>query len=113
LFLDEINLRGYFERDMEKGKPHHSLEKIRRLVRAGAVQITGTAIKSAALLGLLREDILEVVCSLTPDDFYKSMTSYVDFTCWQDVYHPKLSGKTIYLKLTVQGDALVLSFKEK
>ena len=65
------------------------------------------------LLGMLEADIFNVACSLTGKDFYKSMTTYADCTHWQDVYHPKIGTKTIYLKLTVQDKVVILSFKEK
>jgi len=98
---------------MDKGNPHHSLKEVQRLIRAGAVTITETAVQSAMNLNLGRRDILEVVRSLTTTDFYKSMTSYADCTRWQDVYHPKIGERTIYLKLTVRAGVLILSFKEK
>lgn len=98
---------------MEKGTPHHKLEEVKRLVRDGSVSITAVAIDGALKLGLFRQDILDVVCSLSASDFYKSMTSYFDHKAWQDVYHPKTEAGTVYLKLTIQKGVLVLSFKEK
>ena len=44
------------------------------------------------------------------------MTTHADHRIWQDVYHAKVDkGKVIvdvYLKLTVVGDVLIVSFKE-
>ena len=98
---------------MEKRTPHHSLAEVKRLVEAGEVDFTQVALQGALSLGMLQEDILNVVCSLSNNDFYKSMTSYADHRCWQDVYHPKTESGTIYLKLTIQNGVLILSFKEK
>ncbi|MFO0255055.1 MAG: type II toxin-antitoxin system MqsR family toxin [Betaproteobacteria bacterium] len=53
-----------------------------------------------------------VVMLLTPDDFYKSMTTHADHTVWQDVYRPNTSVGDVYLKLTVIDDVLIVSFKE-
>ena len=98
---------------MEKNKPHHSLSEIKRLVAAGEVDFTEVALLGAFSLGMLQEDILNVVCSLSSKSFYKSMTSHADHRCWQDVYHPKTEAGIIYLKLTIQNGVLILSFKEK
>lgn len=98
---------------MEKHRPHHSLTEIKRLVEDGEVDFTQVALQGALSLGMLQEDILNVVCSLTSKDFYKSMTSYADHRCWQDVYCPNTEAGTIYLKLTIQNGVLILSFKEK
>jgi len=45
-------------------------------------------------------------------DFYKSMTTYADYTVWQDVYRPHTRSGDLYLKLTVIDDVLIVSFKE-
>jgi hypothetical protein len=56
--------------------------------------------------------IVAVVMSLTPADFYKSMTTHADHRVWQDVYRPTTPAGEIYLKLTVVDDVLIVSFKE-
>jgi motility quorum-sensing regulator / GCU-specific mRNA interferase toxin len=54
-----------------------------------------------------------VVLSLSPADFYKSMTTHADHRIWQDVYRTKTSDRAeVYLKLTVIDDVLIVSFKE-
>lgn len=98
---------------MEKRTPHHDLAEVKCLIERGAFAITAVATQGAFALGLFEEDILEAILSLTRRDFYKSMTSYSDHRCWQDVYHPKTKAGIIYLKFTIQNDVLVLSFKEK
>jgi len=43
----------------------------------------------------------------------------LDFSCtlfrvWQDVYHaPCPNGETVYIKVPIQADAIVIQFKEK
>ena len=56
--------------------------------------------------------MIRIILALTPGDFYKSMTTYVDDTVWQDVYRPTTTAGEIYLKLTVVDDVLIVSFKE-
>ena len=56
--------------------------------------------------------MLAVVMTLTPADFYKSMTTHKDHTVWQDVYRPSTLAGDVYLKLTVIDDVLIVSFKE-
>jgi motility quorum-sensing regulator/GCU-specific mRNA interferase toxin len=56
--------------------------------------------------------MVAIVLTLTPKDFYKSMTTYSDNTIWQDVYRPTTEYGDIYLKLTVVDDVLIVSFKE-
>jgi motility quorum-sensing regulator/GCU-specific mRNA interferase toxin len=55
----------------------------------------------ASELGFELADMLAAVMLLTPDDFYKSMTTHADHTVWQDVYRPNTSVGDVYLKLTV------------
>lgn len=97
---------------MEKKTPHCKLAKIKSLIDAGRIRSTGSAAYSASLLGLSRREMINVVTSLTPHDFYKSMTTYADHRIWQDVYRPWTSFGQIYLKLIVVEDVLIVSFKE-
>ena len=53
-----------------------------------------------------------VILTLTPANFYKSMTTHADHRIWQDVYHAKVADNEVYLKLTVIDDVLIVSFKE-
>jgi motility quorum-sensing regulator/GCU-specific mRNA interferase toxin len=53
----------------------------------------------ASELGFELADMLAVVMSLTPDDFYKSMTTHADHKVWQDVYRPNTRAGEVYLKL--------------
>ena len=97
---------------MEKRTPHCKLAVVNALVEAGKVSATRSARIGAAALGLEFSDMLAVVMALTPEDFYKSMTTYADHTVWQDVYRPSTQAGDLYLKLTVINDVLIVSFKE-
>jgi len=74
--------------------------------------MTKTALVGSAALGFDALAIVEVVKTLAPADFYKSMTTHDDHTVWQDVYRPITQAGEVYLKLTVVEDVLVVSFKE-
>ncbi|GGX11983.1 hypothetical protein GCM10007242_17730 [Pigmentiphaga litoralis] len=97
---------------MEKFVPHSKLLAVKRLVRAGHVRATGSAIFGAAQLGLSLRDIIDVLLGLTPQDFYKSMTTHGDHRIWQDVYRPATAAGIVYLKITVASHVVVVSFKE-
>lgn len=78
------------------------------------MKATRTALNDAEELGLDFEDMCQAVCSLslTTADFHKSMTTYQDHTIWQDVYFPRLTCGSVYLKITVIQDVLIVSFRE-
>lgn len=64
-------------------KPHYDLEKF----KASNFRITKTANESAVELGFGKKGVRQVVSTMKPEHFYKSMTSYFDNKTWQDVYH--------------------------
>lgn len=97
---------------MEKRTPHCKLAVVKQLVAAGKVRATVSALAGGAALGFGFDEIVAVVASLTPNDFYKSMTTHADHRVWQDVYRPKTQAGDVYLKLTVIDDVLIVSFKE-
>ncbi|MDO8465762.1 MAG: type II toxin-antitoxin system MqsR family toxin [Gallionella sp.] len=97
---------------MEKLTPHCKLPVVKQLVEAGKVRTTHAARVGADALGFDYADMLAVVMTLTPSDFYKSMTTHANHTIWQDVYRPSTSVGDVYLKLTVIDDVLIVSFKE-
>ena len=97
---------------MEKRRPHCPLREIQRLIDAGQVRATLSALAGGAALGLDFDGILGVVSALTTADFYKSMTTQADYRVWQDVYLPATPVGEVYLKLTVIDDLLVVTFKE-
>ena len=97
---------------MEKATPHCKLPVVKALIEAGKVRSTQSALAGAAALGFDFAGILAVIMSLTPKDFYKSMTMHADHRIWQDVYRPRTGAGEVYLKLTVVDEVLVVSFKE-
>jgi motility quorum-sensing regulator/GCU-specific mRNA interferase toxin len=97
---------------MEKGTPHCKLSIVKTLLAAGKARSTFSALTGGAALGFDFAGIIDVVASLTPSDFYKSMTTHADHRVWQDVYRPNTSAGEVYLKLTVMDDVLIVSFKE-
>ena len=97
---------------MEKRTAHCKLAMVKALTVAGKVRATHAARVGATALGLELSDMLAVVMTLTPADFYKSMTTHADHTVWQDVYRPSTLAGDVYLKLTVIDDVLIVSFKE-
>jgi motility quorum-sensing regulator/GCU-specific mRNA interferase toxin len=97
---------------MEKRVPHCKLATVKALVEVGKVRTSHAARVGAVVLGLEFSEMLAVVMSLTPADFYKSMTTHADHAVWQDVYRPSTQVGDIYLKLTVIDDVLIVSFKE-
>lgn len=98
---------------MEKKTPHTRLHRVKTLVEQGKVRVTNTAINGADELGIDFDGICRIVKALKTNDFYKSMTTYQDHTIWQDVYRTEFSNRIIYLKITVNNDVLIISFKEK
>ena len=97
---------------MEKRTPHCKLPMVKTLIEAGRVRSTLTALAGAAQMGFGFDTIVSVIKALTLADFYKSLTAYADHRIWHDVYRPVTVAGTVYLKLTVIDDALIVSFKE-
>ena len=99
---------------MEKGTPHCKLSKVKRLVETGKVRATASAFNGARQVGIHDlAGMCAIVLSLTPANFYKSVTTHADQRIWQDVYHAKTADSDeVYLKLTVIDDVLIVSFKE-
>ena len=97
---------------MEKATPHCKLPVIKTLVETGKVRSTQSALAGAAALGFDFAGVIAVIMSLTPKDFFKSMTTHADHKIWQDVYRPVTDAGEVYLKLTMVDDVLVVSFKE-
>jgi motility quorum-sensing regulator/GCU-specific mRNA interferase toxin len=97
---------------MEKRTPQCKLSVIKTMMQAGKVRITLSALAGGAALGYDADGIVDVVMALTLNDFYKSMTTHIDHRIWQDVYRPATSVGEVYLKLTVDDEVIVVSFKE-
>lgn len=97
----------------EKKTAHYPLVQVKELVEEGKILSTRKALETAASLEYTLEDMVNVILDLEVTDFYKSMTTHVDHTIWQDVYHfPAKGDLDIYIKLTVTDNVLIVSFKE-
>lgn len=75
---------------------------------------TMTAAGGAEDLGLDEQAVVDVIAGLVASDFDKSMPSDIDPAIWQDVYKPRIEGRELYVKFTLdtQGEMLLISFKE-
>lgn len=101
---------------IEKRKPTYDLDAIKSTFdTARNLNVTGSAIRSAAALGFGSTEIVQVIQSIDRSDFQKSMTSYADHRVWQDVYYVPSEVGELYVKFTadVVSEFLLLSFKEK
>jgi motility quorum-sensing regulator/GCU-specific mRNA interferase toxin len=79
-----------------------------------SLRITKTALTCAEKLGLTLQDVVDVIQSMTREQFFKSMTSIASHAIWQDVYHVPYEGIVLYVKFTTDAEGyLVISFKEK
>ena len=100
----------------EKRKPTYDLTAFQTaFADVDGLNVTGTAVRSAAALGFGRAEIVATLQTMQRSHFYKSMTSYADHRIWQDVYHVPSGVGTLYVKFTadVVTEFLLLSFKEK
>lgn len=97
---------------MEKNKPSCPLQQVKQLVMVGKLRLTATAMASAMMLGFDKSAVAAEILALNMNEFYKSMTTYNDHHIWQDVYRHNSAAGMLYMKLTVIGDVLVVSFKE-
>ena len=101
---------------MEKRKPTYDLQAFKAaFASVDGLNVTGTAVRSAAALGFDREAIVAALQTMQRPHFYKSMTSHADHRLWQDVYHVPSAAGTLYVKFTadVVTEFLLLSFKGK
>ena len=98
---------------MEKRVAHYSLETIKELIAKKNYIVTLSARQSYTALGLNDDEVLEVIKTLTPKHLYKSMTSHNNHKMWHDVYHSKHEMIELYIKLQVNDNAIIISFKEK
>lgn len=99
---------------MEKRIAHCKLETIKTLIETNQVRATVSAVNTASEVGVNSlAEMCGVIMGLTRSNFYKSMTTHADHRVWQDVYHTAANGYSLYVKLTVIDDLLIVSFKEK
>jgi motility quorum-sensing regulator / GCU-specific mRNA interferase toxin len=101
---------------MEKRRPTYDLDAIKLAI--GSVEtlaMTTSALRDAVGLGFDRAGVVETILGIERRMFYKSMTTFADHRLWQDVYHVKARGLTLYVKFQadVVTEFAVMSFKEK
>jgi motility quorum-sensing regulator/GCU-specific mRNA interferase toxin len=100
----------------DKRKPTYDLEAFKAaFARGDRLNVTGTALRSAAGLGFRKAEIAATIQTMRRAHFYKSVTSHGDHRQWQDVYHVPSSVGVLYVKFTAHAVTafLLLSFKEK
>ncbi len=98
---------------LEKRIAHYSLDLIKTLIKEENYRITGSAFRDAMALGFDEEGILKIVLGLSSKKLHKSMTMYYDNKLWQDVYYVTLQEKKLYVKLQINDNAIIISFKER
>ena len=73
---------------MEKRKPTYDLKAFKAVFDdVDNLNVTATAVRSAAAIGYDRADIVAAIQSMQRPHFFKSMTSFADHREWPDVYH--------------------------
>jgi hypothetical protein len=100
---------------MRGGKPRYPLSQVKAAFPDAAhINRTMTATRDAEDLGMDEQAIVEVIASLTAQDFDKSMPDERDPATRQDVYKPIVGGRELYVKFKrdSQGGLLLISFKE-
>lgn len=100
---------------MVRDKAYYSKKLIRELIKAGNVQITRQALKTAKdSFGWNFDDICKAILTLPVKACYKSETRFNNPEIWVDYYRAyKLKNENVYTHFYVDGDILVIdSFKE-
>ena len=99
-----------------KNGPRHDLKAIKEVFSdTKNLNITGSALRDAAALGYGSEEIVEVIQSMEPGLFYKTMPSEKRPGYWQDVYRVPDGEMELYVKFTSDTvtEFKLLSFKER
>ena len=100
---------------MEKLKQHYELADIKAaFADPASLNRSFVSKQGADDLDMDDSEVVAVIQALTLADFEKSMTSMADHKIWQDVYKPKVGGRTLYVKFTLdaQQALFLISFKE-
>lgn len=89
------------------------LTRIRELAGRGQVRFTLKAIGELAALGvgLDVQDACDILVGLTVDDFAARVES-ASTGEWMYVFKPLVAGTSMYLKLILRAECLVVSFHE-
>ncbi len=90
---------------------NNALKRIHELAAAGEIRLTYKAAREALALNLSPEDARDVIVDLGASDSAGRLAS--DTTGeWMYVFKPDVGGQTIYVKLVLREDCLVVSFHE-
>ena len=90
------------------------LRRIHRLAAEGRVSLTLKALRELALLdlGLDEQDACDVLAGLGVEDFAERRVS--TRTCeWLHIFRPHVFGRSLYVKVVVRADCVVVSFHEE
>ena len=101
---------------MEKRRPTYDLDAIKLAIGSiDTLTMTTSALRDATALGFDRGGVVEAILSIERRMFLKSMTTLADHRVWQDVYHVRARGISLYVKFQadVVTEFTVMSFKEK
>ena len=99
---------------MEKKTRHYRLEEIQAQMKTVQdLRLTYSAMEGIRRAGMVNQDALDVVQSLSRHNFYKSMTTHADHRVWQDVYRAERNGLELYIKFQRDsaGFFFTISFK--
>ena len=87
------------------------LKRIRQLAASDEVRLTYKAERVMLLLGLSPEDVRDVIAALGFEDSAGRLTSEATGE-WMYLFKPEVGGQTMYVKLLVRQDCVVVSFHE-
>ena len=97
-------------------KPSYDIEGIKLAFKSvDQLNMTKSAMQGQYDLGFSDEDVVEVIQSLTSNDFYKSiLPKSPQFFGRHDVYTPFFKGIELYIKFQVDNRGeVIISFKAK
>jgi len=94
-------------------KPSYSLALIKGLMKDGSWVLSVSALDSALELGFDEGDVFDcIVNHIEETHFFKTMGSEKKHGLMQDVYYIAYQNQRLYVKLQVNVQAVVVSFKE-
>jgi motility quorum-sensing regulator/GCU-specific mRNA interferase toxin len=97
-------------------RPTHDLQTIKAVFsNTTDLNVTGTALRDAFALGYGRQEIVDVIQTIKPEHFYKTMRSEKNPGLMQDVYRVPDGDLELYVKFTsdLVAEFKLLSFKER
>lgn len=89
------------------------LDAIRDHAGAGRVRFTLKALHELEQLelGLDERDVCDVLSALRPNDFIGRLVSHITHE-WMYIFAPDVGGVSVYLKLVLRRNCVVISFHE-